>query len=81
MTAMTMSIQRTRFNAKLENNKDKEKEIFSNVKQAQRNKSEQSNKYSKALNDPDLERFLEKYPVFIMNPKDDYKFEEDDVLY
>ena len=78
---MTMSIQRTRFNAKLENNKDKEKEIFSNVKQAQRNKSEQSNKYSKAFNDPDLERFLEKYPVFIMNPEDDYKFEEDDVLY
>ena len=78
---MTMSIQRTRFNVKLENNKDKEKEIFSNVKQAQRNKSEQSNKYSKAFNDPDLERFLEKYPVFIMNPEDDYKFEEDDVLY
>ena len=78
---MTMSIQRTRFNANLENNKNKEKEIFSNVKQAQRNKSEQSNKYSKALNDPDLERFLEKYPVFIMNPEDDYKFEEDDVLY
>ena len=76
---MTMSIQRTRFNAKLENSK--EKEIFSNVKQAQRNKSEQSNKYSKAFNDPDLERFLEKYPVFIMNPEDDYKFEEDDVLY
>ena len=79
MTAMTMSIHKTRFNAKLENSK--EKEIFSNVKQAQRNKSEQSNKYSKAFNDPDLERFLEKYPVFIMNPKDDYKFEEDDVLY
>ena len=78
---MTMSIQRTRFNANLENNKNKEKEIFSNVKQAQRNKSEQSNKYSKAFNDPDLERFLEKYPVFIMNPEDDYKFEEDDVLY
>ena len=76
---MTMSIQRTRFNAKLENSK--EKESFSNVKQAQRNKSEQSNKYCKAFNDPDLERFLEKYPVFIMNPEDDYKFEEDDVLY